>query len=363
MEATKLNSDEYNNKIIIVLLSIICVIIIGMLLKNASTIFIPFVLAVFLTFILNPIITSFEKIRIPSSLAILLSIILTLGVLVIIGNFIKGSIQSFVVEFPKYEGQINQIGKDVMNFFGISSPSTTSGQSGWQDNPQVAAILENLSIPALAKVIVESIGSFLSNAFFIFIILMFLLAGRNQFIKKSHIAFKSEVSERIVKIVGNINKQIQQYLVAKTLISLLTAFLVMIVLYLFDLEFLGIWVLMTFLLNFIPTVGSLVATLLPVPMAIIQFDSLGMVVWMVICIAFIQIVIGNIIEPKIVEKRINLSPIILMFSLTLWGYLWGVIGMFLAVPIMVMLRIVFENIEGLRFLSVYMGTAPDDQKK
>jgi len=352
MESTNIKSPNDYNKIILALLSIICVVILGVVLKNASTIFIPFVLAIFLSFILNPVITFFEKLRFPGVLAILVSVILSIVVLGLIGIFIKGSIESFITEFPKYENRINDIVENLLQLLSVSS----TGESALQDNPQLADLFENFSVPSLIKGMVASMGSFLSSSFLIFLILMFLLAGRKQLTKKSYEAFNSDVSKKIVGVINNINDQIQKYLVAKTLVSLVTALLVGVVLYLFDIEFIGIWMLLTFLLNFIPNVGSLVATLLPVPIAIIQYDNFGIVIWMVVCILIIQLVIGNVVEPKIVGKRINLSPLVLLFSLALWGYIWGIVGMFLAVPLMVMIRIIFENIDGLRFISVYMGT-------
>jgi len=355
MESTNIKSSNDYNKIILALLSIIGVVILGMVLKNASSIFIPFVLAIFLSFILNPVITFFEKLHFPGVLATLLTVILAIVVIGLIGIFIKGSIESFITEFPKYENRINDIVENLLRLLSVSS-STSAGQSTLQDNPQLVDLFENFSVPSLIKGMVASMGSFLSSSFLIFLILMFLLAGRKQFTKKSYKAFNSDVSEKIVGVVTKINDQIQKYLVAKTLVSLVTALLVGVVLYLFDIEFIGIWMLLTFLLNFIPNVGSLVATLLPVPIAIIQYDNFGIVIWMVVCILIIQLVIGNVVEPKIVGKRINLSPLVLLFSLALWGYIWGIVGMFLAVPLMVMIRIIFENIDGLRFISVYMGT-------
>ena len=352
MESTNVKSQNDYSKIIIALLSIICVVILGVVLKNASTIFIPFVLAIFLSFILNPVITFFEKLHFPGVLAILSSVILSIVVLGLIGIFIKGSIESFVTEFPKYENRINDIVENLLQLF---SASSSTGESALQDNPQLADLFENFSVPSLIKGMVASMGSFLSSSFLIFLILMFLLAGRKQFTKKSYKAFNSDVSEKIVGVVTKINDQIQQYLVAKTMVSLLTAILVGIVLYLFDIEFIGIWILLTFLLNFIPNVGSMVATLLPIPIAVIQYDNFGVVIWIVLCILIIQLAIGNVLEPKVVGKRINLSPLVLLFSLALWGYIWGIVGMFLAVPLMVMIRIILENIDGLRFISVYMG--------
>ena len=198
-----------------------------MVLNNASTIFIPFILAIFLSFILNPVITFFEKLRFPGMLAILLSVILSIALLGLIGIFIERSIESFVTEFPKYENRINNIVENLLQLF---SASSSTGESGLEDNHQLADLLENFSVPTLIKGMVASMGSFLSSSFLIFLILMFLLAGRKQLTKKSYKAFNSDVSEKIVGVVNNINDQIQKYLVAKTMVSLLTALLVGIVL-------------------------------------------------------------------------------------------------------------------------------------
>ncbi|MCZ6702695.1 MAG: AI-2E family transporter, partial [Ignavibacteria bacterium] len=177
MESTNVKSQNDYNRIIITLLSIICVVILGMVLKNASSIFIPFVLAIFLSFILNPVITFLEKLRFPGVLAILLSVILSITVLGLIGIFIKGSIESFVTEFPKYENRINDIVENLLQLFGASS---STGESALEDNPQLADLLENFSVSSLIKGMVASMGSFLSSSFLIFLILMFLLAGRKQ---------------------------------------------------------------------------------------------------------------------------------------------------------------------------------------
>ncbi len=136
---------------------------------------------------------------------------------------------------------------------------------------------------------------------------MFMLAGRNQLVVKVQKAFESETADRITMILSNINAQIQKYIIAKTLISLLTALLVVIVLYAFGVEFALVWGLLTFLLNFIPNVGSIIATGLPLSIAIIQFDSFVPVIWIFGILMGIQTIVGNVIDPKYIGKSINLS--------------------------------------------------------
>jgi AI-2 transport protein TqsA len=121
-------------------------------------------------------------------------------------------------------------------------------------------------------------------------------------------------------------------------------------------EFALVWGMLTFLLNFIPTIGSFVAVLLPLGVAFFQFsDHLIMLFWLALILIAIQFTIGNLVDPRVVGKSLNLSPLVVLFSLIFWGWLWGIIGMFLAVPLAVIAKIIFENIDSLRFLSVLMS--------
>jgi predicted PurR-regulated permease PerM len=159
-------------------------------------------------------------------------------------------------------------------------------------------------------------------------------------------------------MLKNINSQIQRYLIAKGLISLATGLLFYIVLQAFNVEFALIWSLSAFLLNFIPNIGSVIATILPLPIVYIQFGHFSTVFWVALFLVVIQVIIGNFIDPRIVGKSLHLSPLVVLFSLMFWGWLWGFIGMFLAVPIAVIIKIIFENSRSLKFLSILMDYSP-----
>ncbi|NOX37274.1 MAG: AI-2E family transporter [Calditrichaeota bacterium] len=343
------------NRIIIALLSILSVIAIGMVLYQTRSIILPFALAVFINYIISPLITFFERRRIPSAISILLAIIITFLILNFVGVMIYTSIKSFTADFPKYEDRFNQILQQILQLTGIPEEVISTETQGLQR----FSVLANLKGFSLSKIIVTTFSSllnFLSNTFLVLLFLFFMLLGRNQLARKVQLAFRPEVSIKIAGILNNINRQIQKYLLAKTIISFITGVLSTGILMYFGVEFALVWGMLTFLLNFIPNLGSVIATALPVAFAFIQMNDLVTVMWIFILLVAVQMIMGNFLDPRIVGRSLNLSPLVVLFSLIFWGWLWGIVGMFLAVPISVIIKIIFENIESLRFISVLMSS-------
>jgi AI-2 transport protein TqsA len=342
------------NRIIIGLLGILTVIAVGFVLYQIRSIILPFALAIFLSYVLNPVIQFFEDRKIPTFLAILLALFLTFLVLNLFGLLIYSSVKSFAVEFPKYEQRLSTIFFEVIDFFRIPrevfNPQTSTGDKlRWLDS------IQHLSLNQILLNTLGSILNFMSNTVLVLLFLLFIFIGRNQVVKKIGIAFNPETSERLTKILKNINKQIQNYLIAKGLISLATGLLYFIILYFFGVEFAIIWGLLAFLLNFIPNIGSVIATVLPLSIALIQFDSLTTLLWLTLLLVGVQVILGNIIDPRLVGHSVNLSPLVVLFSLMFWGWLWGIVGMFLSIPISVVIKIFFENVDSLRFISIMMS--------
>lgn len=344
------------NRIIIGFLGILSAIAVGAVLYYTRSIVLPLALAVFFSYILNPLITFFEKKKMPSFIAITLAIIITFIFLNVCGILIYGSIKSFAADFPKYESRVTNMYHDVMRFLDIPQTPQTASEPEGGDRFGILQDIQNLSISGIILKTLGSILNFLSNTALVMLFLIFLLIGRKQLINKIEFAFKPGVSTKIATIITNINREIQKYLVAKTLISFVTGLLVTIVLILFDVQFALVWGMLTFLLNFIPSIGSVIATVLPLSVAFFQYnDNLIMLLWIALILVAIQFTIGNLIDPRVVGQSLNLSPLVVLFSLIFWGWLWGIIGMFLAVPIAVIAKIIFENIDSLRFLSVLMS--------
>jgi predicted PurR-regulated permease PerM len=336
------------------LVGIICVILAGFVLLEMKSIIVPLVLALIISFILNPIILYFEKRHIPEIISIILVLTVTFCVLFLIAQLINLNIKSFLANINQYEERFKSILTKVLDAFTIASGAVKLGNESTQF-PTISAILENISIKDIVTSILGSISSILSDSFLVLLYLLFLLIGRNKMIQKMDVAFNSDTSSKMKTIVKKINKQINKYIITKTLISLLTAALVTFTLWLFNVEFAFIWGFLTFLLNFIPNIGSIIATFFPLSFALIQFENVMIAVWIGIILLSIQFLVGNVLEPKILGQSVGISPVVVLFSLLFWGYVWGIIGMILAVPSAVLIKIILENISGLKPLSILMS--------
>lgn len=342
-------------KIATVMLSIIGLKFLGEMLYSGRSVILPLAFATFISFILSPSIDWFLKKKFPSWLAITIPFVVTGVIFFFLGIIVKINIETFIVEFPKYEARTTLILKNVLSVFDIEIEQFKSSPTAWLDDPRIAQYLSEFSLSNLISGLLSSISNTVSNIFIVLLFLLFIIVGRNQLTAKLPKAFESKNAEKIQEVFKNIKDQIQAYIIAKTLISLLTAISFIIVLYAFGIQFALVWGILTFLLNFIPNVGSIIATLLPLSIAIIQFESYGPIIWLGSILFAIQTIIGNFIDPKYIGKSINLSPIVVLFALIFWGWLWGIAGMFLSIPIMVVIKITLENIPELRFISVLMS--------
>ncbi|HKJ85435.1 MAG TPA: AI-2E family transporter, partial [Spirochaetia bacterium] len=165
----------------------------------------------------------------------------------------------------------------------------------------------------------------------------------------------------IWRIVGHTNAQIGRYLSVKLIVSLATGLLVWGAFTLIGVEFAFIWGATSFLFNFIPSIGSILIGATSFVFALVQFyPDPNPIVAAGISMLTIQLVLGNVIDPKLQGDRLKISPVVILFSLLFWGWLWGIVGLFLAVPLTVALKIVFENIPGFEFLGVLMGRTEAD---
>jgi predicted PurR-regulated permease PerM len=175
-----------------------------------------------------------------------------------------------------------------------------------------------------------------------------MLAGRNSLILRIHKSFSQRKADQILYTINSIENQVQHYLLIKTFVSILTAIISGVILYIGGFDFVLFSALLIFVLNYIPNFGSIVATTFPVIIGLIN-DGFSLKVALVAAgLIMTQMIIGNIIEPRITGRNLNISPIVILLSLIFWGYVWGIIGMMLAVPLTSAIKIIFSQIEGLK---------------
>ena len=190
------------------------------------------------------------------------------------------------------------------------------------------------------------------------IYLLFLIAEAESFRRRVNTVFGSERAEAILEVVRDINKAISDYISVKTLVSFLVALSSTIVLGLFQVDFFLLWGILTFLLNFIPYVGSAVALVLPIGLALLQFGFGWQFIAVLLLLSAVQSAIGYVVEPKLTGERLDLSPIMIMLALAFWAWLWGFVGAVLAVPLIVSVKVILDHIEATRPIAGLMSNMP-----
>jgi len=301
------------------------------------SIMIPFVLAVFIAFILLPIKQVLEqRCRIPSflSLAIILLGIGLFGSL--FSLMVSSAIRQVTSNAELYELRFLQIFEMAIGTL------VNLGINIDLKDASISSLVGDLPVFSFVRTLTLSTVKGVSDTFLVFIFVMFLLAG-------------SSFRMPSTGIWPKVNTTIRTYLITKLVTSSLTGGLTAIILSLFNLDMALMFGFFAFVLNFIPTVGSIIATLLPIPIAILQFSDPVQILAAVGLPGTVQFVIGNIIEPKFVGDSLDLHPVTILLSLMFWGLIWGAPGMILATPIAVILKLFLEQSSGAKGLAWMMS--------
>lgn len=216
--------------------------------------------------------------------------------------------------------------------------------------------LASLDFQSYVGGILNSLSFIVANFALIVVYVIFLLIEENFIPKKMEIIFKNaDRKGTLVEILAHISKSINTYFFVKTSMSLLTGVISYIVLIFFGVDFAVLWAFLIFLFNYIPYVGSLIATLLPAFFAVFQFASFWPFLWIFLTVEAVQIFVGNYIEPKVMGKTLNLSPLVVIVALSFWGAIWGVVGMILSVPIVSVLVIIMAHFPSTKNIAIFFS--------
>lgn len=295
---------------------------------------IPFVLAVFAVFMIAPLLDfQVQKLKIPHAVAVAFTLLFMMAVLVLVGGLFTSAVKAILETADQYSENILITAKKtvyMLNSHGIEI-----------DTDQLLAGIKD-KLPLYLQTTFSPILSATSWLFLTIIFITFLLAGRHP--------------GTITKgVLGEIDSKVRYYIFLKVICSAATGIGVWIILSLFRLELAGVFGLLAFLLNFIPSIGSLAATLLPLPVAVVQYDSTLAIIMVIALPASVQILIGNFIEPKFQGQSMKLHPVVILMALSFWGILWGIIGMLLAVPVTAITRIIFMQFDLLKPIGKLMA--------
>ena len=324
-------TDIGRGKIMVVFLAVLAVIAVGFVLKLAEAVILPLIIAWLLSYLLGPVIKVMTKRKVPTPLAVAFVLVLLLGGCYLGGRFLYARVIAFVNAYPGYEDRLSELIETYSRRWRLAElgPDLDWGR-------EIGRFLVRLS---------GSLVSFMSSLFMVMIFLIFLLLGKPYSGYKLRKALSPERADQVSDILGSISRDIGGYLSVQLLISFVTAVLVWGALALLDVDFAVTWGALAFFLNFIPTIGSIIASIPPILLAVVQFypDIWPRPVFAMLFLLAIQMVMGNFIAPKAMGERLNLSPVVVMLSLVFWGWLWGITGALLAVPLASAMKIVCET--------------------
>jgi predicted PurR-regulated permease PerM len=326
-------------------LALVLLFVAGVVLKLARPVLIPFILAVFLSYIIDPALTFLTRCRCPRPGAVVIVLVLMAVFLYLVGVLVFTSGKAFVVELPKYQERLGDLGRLLEKGIGPFKID-------------VPTALGSLDVNRIGSAVLKAIGPFfglLGKLLLVFLFLVFIVAGRGRAEAKIPKAIGDGHAGRVHGILERINLQIRKYLVIKTAISLANGLMVWIVLKAFGVDFAALFGVLAFFLNFIPNIGSLIAATLRVGFAFFQFGTFWTPFWVLVITVGLDAILGDFIEPRVTGKGLGLSPLLVFFSLLFWGWLWGVPGMILSVPLTALIKIVCQNVPALRPVAVLMG--------
>jgi predicted PurR-regulated permease PerM len=328
--------------------SIIAAVTVALLVLGKALL-VPLAIAIFIWILLGAIKSLLIRLapgrmHVPSWLANVVGILVIVASIYATIAVIMGQSEALAAAVPVYQENFATILANLKQSLNIIELPTTE------------SLLNRLDLAAILSWVGDSVTALMSDVMLIAIYVGFLLAEEHILPAKiRHLHNDPEKAERISQLATDVSESIQRYIGMKTLVSLLTAVVSYAVLAVMGVDFAIIWALLVFFLNFIPTIGSIVAVVFPALLTLVQFDTITPFLIVAIGLGGTQFVIGNVIEPTYVGKSLNLSSLMILLALSFWGTVWGLPGMFLAVPLMVMTGIVCAQFRGLRWIAVILS--------
>jgi AI-2 transport protein TqsA len=285
---------------------------------------IPFVVAVFATFAINPLVVLLiRRARFRRGIAILTTLLIGLVLFLLAAAIVSSSVAQLTQNAGAYQEKMTVLAQQIGASIPVEDLTT-----------ELEKRLTQLPIGSMLIGLANSLVGILSNAILVLIFVIFLLIGGPQ----------ADPEEE--GVWSEIQVRVERYLIAQLTLSAATGLLVGLVLYVLGLELALMFGFLAFLLNFIPSLGSIVATLLPLPVVLVSPESSWTTAVLVVALpGSIQFIIGSVIAPKVMGEYLQLHPIAILLALIFWGLLWGIMGMFLAVPITAVLKILLDRSE------------------
>jgi AI-2 transport protein TqsA len=335
------------NRVQTVCLLVLSAVALGGTMFWLKPVMIPFVLALFISLGLNSVVNvQMELLKIPRVLALISTLLLAFLVFTLLGLLVTASVGQLADNASTYVAQVTRLIEQLGKILPVNIVSLTP--EGVTDR------LSKMSIQTVSGLLLNTTNAILgllSQSFLVFIFVIYLLLGSGSARNNPNLS-DTAGPPRTNGAWLEIESRVTQYLVTKAIISAGTGFIVWCILAMLGVDLALVFGLFAFLLNFIPSIGSIIATLLPLPVVIVDPGvTTSAAVLAIMLPAAVQLTIGNFVEPMIIGDSLDLHPVVVLLSLIFWGMLWGVVGMLLAVPITAILKILFARLEATHAFS------------
>lgn len=318
-------------------------------LSSLSSILTPIAIAILIWFLINGFANFIKKIpffksTLVDSLAIPISLILIVGIIFMMGNFLTSSMLELSSSTSQIDIKLNNLIEKL------------SQKTSYNIMDPIKQFLAQFSLGTLIKKVILAFTNIFGNIMQILLYVLFLLIDQKYFDAKINAIFLNfETRQKAQEVLFSISKTISMYLSITTLISALTGVLTYAICISLGLKGAVFWGFIAFILNFIPTIGSIVAVIVPTLYSLIQFTDMFYVGILIICLSVVQFVVGNILYPKMMGDRLNISQFVVILSLVIWGAMWGAVGMFLSVPLMMVVLIILSQFENTKALAILIS--------
>ena len=311
----------------------------------------PLVIAIAIWYLINILASAFGRIHIkqyhlPRPICFTASILMFFVFISVIFEFVSGSLNDLGAVTSLYEQNL------LAHWQRLPFSNTLPAEGVSQ------FISEQMDIASIVTAVALSFTSLAADGLLILIYVGFLLFEQRHFnAKLSALIADKQRERRVLKMIEKVRADVRKYISIKFFTSTLTGTLSYLLLRALNIDFAEIWGLLIFLLNFIPTIGSIVATIFPAMIALAQSnDGFALFLLVLVGITALQICIGNILEPRIMGASLNLSPVVILFNLALWGTIWGIPGMFLCVPFLIITTIVLSHFPKTRPIAIMLSS-------
>lgn len=333
---------------------IIATVAIGVVLAQGAQILAPFALAIFIWLVMEGFARAIRKPlpQLPDWIAHLFATAVVVISIIIFIGVLRSAIVEFAGKSDLYEARINQLIAQVYAMLNLANA------------PVLSTLIYSDATVRFIEPLIASVQALAGDIVLVFIYVAFLYVTANNFSRKLDRIFRRPADRERARLIGaRIRKTMEQYLWVQTALSIITTALTYVTLLVLGLDNALFWAFVIFVLNYIPTIGSIVAAVLPALFAIAQpiwppympNDPLLCAVIVFLGVSVWQFTIGNFLGPRMTSNSLNLSALVVLLSLAVWGALWGLPGMFLSAPLTVLLMIVLAQIPGARWIAVLVS--------